>query len=284
MLLLAVVPEPFTVVRGDDHDRPVVDADLPEMLEQPADDGVRGGHLSVVRVGVAPPERLGRVPRHVRLVDVEEVEKRPRGMRVQPALREAEGDAPRALLVGEARAVARVERVLVLVEQAGEPRLAPEHVRRDRGPRRVAPRLQQAREVRVPGTVEGEADVVAHAVLRGQEAGEHRDVRRQRHRAGAPRALEEERVPPKAIEMRRLDPRVAVGGQPVGPERVDRDQHDGRLREALGDAGAPTRRRGRDRHPHENPPPPAGPRGHTRDATPAYSISCTTRRPTWGSW
>ena len=97
VLLLAVVAEPLAVVGGDDHERAVVERRVcAQVVEQLAHDGVGGGHLAVVRGAVARAERLRRVPRDVRLVDVEEVEERRRRVRVDPAPREAERDAARA--------------------------------------------------------------------------------------------------------------------------------------------------------------------------------------------
>ncbi len=232
MLRLAVVAEPLAVIRGHDHERPIVHARLAQVLEERADDLVGGGDLSIVRPrGVARPERLRRIVGHVGLVHVEEEEERTTLARVDPGRRDPGGHPARPLVVVEGGALARIDRVLVVVEEGAQPRLVTQHVRGHGGARRVAARLQERRDRGVRGAVEREADVVAHPVLRGHEAGEHGDVRRQRHRARAVGVLEEDGVAEEPVEVRRLEIAAAVGRQVVCTQRIDGDEHHGRARE-----------------------------------------------------
>ena len=73
VLLLAVIPEPFTVIRQQ-HDRgTVVELTRLQVLEKMPDDFVAVGNLAVVRQVLAEPRR--RRVRLVRLVEMEEQER-----------------------------------------------------------------------------------------------------------------------------------------------------------------------------------------------------------------
>ena len=90
--------------------------------------------------------------------------------------------------------------------------------------------------------VEAIAEVVAHPVLEGQEAGEHRDVGGQGQGDVGVRVLEEDRLLAEAVEVRGLHARVAVGRQVVGAQGVDGDEDDGRARELRRPGRARSRR------------------------------------------
>ena len=93
MLVLAVIAEPFAVI-GEKNDRAaIVEGLVLQERNEAADDRVRGGDIAVVRRAVARVKRLGRVVGRVRLVDVEEEEKRSRLRPGDPLL----GDGPRLL-------------------------------------------------------------------------------------------------------------------------------------------------------------------------------------------
>jgi hypothetical protein len=63
-------------------------------------------------------------------------------------------------------------------------------------------------------------------MLRGKAAGEHRRVGGKGERAVGVGVLEEDPVAAESVDLRGRDARVAVGGQVVGPQRVDRDEDD----------------------------------------------------------
>ena len=76
VLLLAVVPEPFSMVGDEEDQRTVVDAVALERFEELAHDTVARRDLAVVRRSVAAPIRLGRLMGEVRLVDMQEEKER----------------------------------------------------------------------------------------------------------------------------------------------------------------------------------------------------------------
>ena len=123
MLILAVIVQTFAVIGADDDDGALVDPLRLQVIEQLADDGVGGGDLAVVGIRVAAAERLGRVVRNVRLVDVEEVEKRRGVMRIDPLLGDGFGDVAGTLIVAERGAGTSVRRVVVGIEQRSESRV-----------------------------------------------------------------------------------------------------------------------------------------------------------------
>ena len=226
MLLLAVVPEALAVVRQQDDQGVVVQAARAQGVEQAADDLVGVRDLAVVRC-VARETVRRRVGR-VRLVQMQKQEDRRTGdgRLFEPAFGHLQRIAPVTLHL-DARCAGRSLRQAVVVglETARQTHLLPEHVRRDHRGRPVAERGQELRQQRLLGT-DREAQVVAHAVLDRQQPGEHRDVGRQRLRRVRIRALEQHRVGDEPVDGRRLYPLVPVGGQPIGPQGVDGDEHD----------------------------------------------------------
>src|SRR6185436_8464475 len=77
----------------------------------------------------------------------------------------------------------------------------------------------------------------ADAVLPGQEAGEQRRVGRKRQRRRRVGVREEDRVAAQRVQVRRLDPLVAVCRQVVRAQGVDGDQDDGRAGGDIGGGG-----------------------------------------------
>ncbi len=213
---------------GEQHDhRPLVDPQTPQLAQEVAHHRIGGGDLAVVGRGpVARGERFGRGIGGVWLVEMEEEEEGAAGgARPHPG----QGRA-RAVGAGTLRLVAQVggrrHAVVVEVEARGEAGGGgAEHRRRDHGAGVVARLLEEARQERVPGTVEGEPRVVAHPVHRRQLAGEQRDVRRQGHRVVAVGSLEQQGVAAQRVDGRRRHAAIAVGRQVIGAQRVDRDQH-----------------------------------------------------------
>jgi hypothetical protein len=223
-----MVAQPFPVVRRHDDQGSVVDAEALQEAEEIADDRVGGGDLPVVRERVARAVGLRRIVGHVGLVEVEEEEEPRVLLRLHPfpGQRLRRGAGP--LEVGEGRPGPRVDRVLVRIERGGETGLAAEHVGRHGRRRGIPLLLQDRRQARVVGAPEGEADVVPHAVLGGLQPREQGDVGREGHGTRAVGMPEQDRFAPQAVEVRRLDTAVAVGGQMIGAQRVDGDDDDGR--------------------------------------------------------
>ena len=140
---------------------------------------------------------------------MEEEEDRP-VLLIDPLLGHADRLATVALNASDdLRRTDRLDLVVVEVESAGDSRVAPKNERRDGSSGRVPILLQQRRQ-RWDRVGELEADVVAHAMIRGQESGEHGQVRWQRERAVAVGATIEDRVGAQGIEIRRLHRVVAV--------------------------------------------------------------------------
>ena len=231
VLRLAVVVEPFAVVRDEHHQRLVVAAELAQPLEQLAERRVGRRDLALVRRAVARELVRRGCPGRVRLVEVDEEEEGPAAHAAQPGERARHGRRPVALHLADGLRAGGRHHLVVGVEALVDARGATQHERRDGGPRRVAPRAQHGGE-RLVLRLELVADVVAHAVLRRQQAGEQRGVRRERERRVAVRVLEHDRVALQPFDRRRLDPLVAVGRQAVGAQGVDRHQHDRRIRGA----------------------------------------------------
>ena len=170
MLLLAVVEEPLAVVGGEHDERVVVAAELAEPVEQLAERRVGRGDLALVGRAVARALGRGRRPGRVRLVEVDEQEERLAARAAQPVER------PRHRLPAVA---------LHLADRLGaRGRRAPRRRSRSRrrarsraAARRRRPRPRSRSRARAGASasvscfgVELVADVVAHAVLRRQQA------------------------------------------------------------------------------------------------------------------
>ena len=230
VLVLAVLPEPLAVVGEEDDEALLVEAERLQPVDQLAHDGVRRGDLAVVGLGVPAPEGLGRLVGAVRLVDVEEREEGRVLLRLDPALvarLRAPGRWTR--FIGRPAFVG-LDGVVPEVEAAGDAARPLEDDARDGGPGGVALPLQELGEGRRPRRA-GSRRCRGHRASR-ERPREDRGVRRKGERHVAVRPLEEDRVVPEGRERGRLDPAVAVEGEPVGAERVDADEDDGRAREA----------------------------------------------------
>jgi hypothetical protein len=239
VLVLAVVAQPLAVVGEQDDQSPVVDSAPVELGEKPADEIVGSGDLAVVGVGVARLHHRRRAVRSVRLVEVQEEEERPLSDPIEKTQRRVDGLAAGpfggAVDPGSARARGSGScRCIVEVEAGGDPGALRQNLRRDgcaSGVAQVAQALLQERGAR---RVDGETDVVAHAVRRRQEPGEERGVRRQCERGLGEGALEQQPIANQPVDRRRREvaaPRPRR--QAVGPQGVDRDQHDGGTRGQL---------------------------------------------------
>ena len=105
------------------------------------------------------------------------------------------------------------------------PGFLPQHERRHDAAGGVAAIAQHLRQQPLAG-FDGEPDVVAHAGFERQAAREQRGVRRQRLRRVRVRALEDHAVGGERVDRGRPHVLVSVGGQMIGPQRVDRNDDD----------------------------------------------------------
>ncbi len=242
MLVLAVVAKALAVVRKENHDRAVVQSPLLQEPQEPSDDLVGAGDLSVVGERVPASEGLGRLVGRVRLEEVQEREERLVSPPADPLRQKRRRLVAAALDAGERLVdLRRLDGVLVELETARDARRVREHDRRDGAARRVA-LLREIGRQRRGGRAEGIPEVVPHAVLRRQQTREDRRMRRQRQGHVGVRVLVQDSVFSESVEVRRLDPPVPVRRKMVRPERVDRDQDDRRA--GKNEAGVfPTRRR-----------------------------------------
>ena len=212
--------------RQDDDDRPVVDPELLQLLKKAADDRVGRGDLAVVGGAVAGEEGLGRDVRSVRLVDVKQEKERLLGLLGDPLNRPRGRLLSRPLVAGALPSASRADGVVIEVEEGSEPRLVPEDVRRNRGPRHVAVLLQVGRHVADHLAIEEEPGVVADPVLGRERTREKRGMRRKRQGNGRVRIREDPRLAREGVERRRFDLRVAVGGEAIRPECVNGNEND----------------------------------------------------------
>ena len=231
MLLLPVLIQPFAMV-GEQHDRGAIVDPLPlQVVEELADDRVRRGDLAVVRRARVLAAKFGsRRVRRVRLEEVEEEEERLLRAPFDPALGDRFRFGARPLQAADRLAALHLDVVVVEVEGLRQSAVAAEHVRGDGRTGGVALLLQQRRDRRVLRRVEAEADVVAHAVVGRQLAGEERDVRRERERHVRVGVREEDGIVAEPVEVRGLDAGVAVRGEVIRAQGVDRDHDHRRVR------------------------------------------------------
>ena len=213
------------MVPGDDDEGVVVEAELPELLQDLAHAVVGKGDLSLVWVTL--PLRGKRLRGLVGVVGVVEVDEEEEGLllvRVEPVA----GVAGRlvALALGEvADLVHGLEAVVVGVEALARAETAIENERADDGPGREASGLEHLgqRQARVGQPVQ---QVVAQPVGGRQGPREHGDVGGQGHGHGGVDVLEQHALPGHGVDVRCRRPREAVRAQSIGPQRVDADQED----------------------------------------------------------
>ena len=265
----AVVAEPFAVIGRQDDRRLVVELVRLEVLDEAADELVDVSNLAVVRLERVEP-RWRRV-RRVRLVEVQEQE-RPLGAGLfQPAFRNRHRvgavarQAASGLAGGGVRHLA-VEERKALGDAGRRPQRVTGH---DTGGRVAAVREHLGEQAFV--AFDGEPDIVAHAGLERQPAGEKRRVGRQRLRRVGVRPIEHDAVASQRIDRGRPQGGVAVDRQAIRPQRVDREEHD----------------RSADRRGRARVAPPAdrgecGPERHETDdhgvtevGAPIYFFSCS---------
>jgi len=120
---------------------------------------------------------------------------------------------------------ARAIAIVVLVEAAIEAEPPIEHEGADKRPGAIAGLPQPFGQGRRLGSQSKRA-VVADPVMRRNEAGQDARVRRQRDRRVGPHVREAHAARGKGVERGREASRASVGANPIGAQRVDRDQQD----------------------------------------------------------
>jgi len=111
------------------------------------------------------------------------------------------------------------------IEPLRDARLLAQHIGGDDPAGGKAPVAEHLREQPFPWFY-GEADVVPDARFKWQAAREQRRVSRQRLRRMGVRALEDHTVGGQGVNDRSFHLLVAVRGQVIRPQRVDRDDDD----------------------------------------------------------
>ncbi len=244
VLFLAVVAEPFTVIRHEEDRRLPVQLLALERVQQPADHLVVVRHLLVVR-GEAGERR----PLHVRavhVVQVQEQEEARRALAVEPLLGRRFRVGAVAPDVAHRRARRGRGHVGVEeVEPLADARVGAQHERRHDAAGGEPALVEQAGQ-RLGVRLQDETEVVADAVLEGELAGQHRGVRRQRLRRLRVGVIEHDAVVREGVDVRGVAVRVAVDRKVIGPQRVDGDEDDRPADRGGGARVAPARRRGDD--------------------------------------
>ncbi len=224
VFLLAVIPQPFTVIRQQHDGGAVVELVRLEIPDQTADDFVRVRNFAVVR-GVLG-ESGGRGVWLVRLVEVQEEEHTGGADGVEPVLGDDYRVGAVALhLAGRPLGRARGHLVVEELEPPIDAGVLAQHVRRDDAAGGVAAFAQHLRQQPLTGS-DREPEGVAHARLEGQPSRQQRGVRGQRLRRVRVRALEHDTVLRQPVNGGRAHLLVSVRRQMVGPQRVDGDDDD----------------------------------------------------------
>ena len=117
----------------------------------------------------------------------------------------------------------------VLLESLLQAAIGIEHDRSDERAGSEAARKQRFGQRRVR-LLERRVRVVAHAVIRRQEAGEEARVRGQRQRRHGRGLIEDDALARQPLEMRKRDVHEAVGRQPIGARGIEGDHDDAKRR------------------------------------------------------
>jgi hypothetical protein len=179
VLLFAMIAEPFAVIGKQDDGGAVVEIHPAQAIEEAPDDLVGVGDLAVVRrVGAKPCRRRVGL---VRLVDVEEEEERLGAVApLEPGFRDRQRLFAAALHLPDRQLARRRGHVAVVrVEALADTRRLPQHECRHEAAGRPAVRGERPGD-RPLIRLDGEAEVVANAVLERQLPGQETGVRRQR--------------------------------------------------------------------------------------------------------
>ena len=229
--LLAVFSQAFAVVRSQHDHRRLGHTETLEPRHQPSDLRIDEGHLAVVRPPRVPrPKIFGRLVGRMGIKEVQPQKERSGGP-LPPILQPAKG--PTHPLVGRRSGVHHlVERsvgsrtIVVVIEPAIEAERSVQNEGRHKS-RAIVTNGREA--LRQSGRRRPCAHaVVDDAVVPGLDPGVQRPMRRQRQRYRGECILETDTPLRQRIEGRRLDGPGTIGTEPIGPQRVDRnEQHIG---------------------------------------------------------
>ena len=195
VLELDVIAEPLSMIGEQADDGVVVEAAFAQRRDQLTDERVGVAHLAVVGVLTDLVEGGRRQVGRMRLEEVDEEEKRSRIVRrtVERVERGCNGRFTVPLREGPARApLPRGQRIVVVLEALSDPGRSVQHGRGDGADRAVTGGRKSLGQ-RLGAIGKGEAEIVAHAVVERQRAGQDRGVRRQCQRIVRVGALEEHR-------------------------------------------------------------------------------------------
>jgi len=226
MVVLAVLRKPLAMVRQHRDERLVGSGVLRNGREQSPQLLVGVGYLSVVEpVAVCFAEGRGRVVGRMRIEDVHPEEEPPAGARCQPRGRAIHYLARPPFGIFALQLAAAFLRHFIVVnrESAVESKLAFQHRRPDKR-RRIPSLLVQDRSQSGMRSVQDETARVADLVPRRVEPGEDAGMRRRRKWGGGDGVLKQHAFASEAVESGRLDFRIAVAAQAVGPQGVDGEQ------------------------------------------------------------
>lgn len=236
---LSVAAEVLSVVADHEHRRPLQAAVGAELVEQPADGVVHRRHLRQVGAAAEPLDELRR--RLVGLVRVEEVDPQERaGARIAVLAPPIDGGVGhlrrRPVAHLQPPGLVRGLRLVVVLEALVQAVAGVQHRRSHHRPG-PHPGGCGALGHGLGGAGQRPQAVVAQAVPRRVEPGQHRGVRRQGHRRHRARLLVEDALRRQRVQRRRRVVGVAVAAQRHRAGGVEGDQEDRRpLR--LGGAGA----------------------------------------------
>ena len=242
---LAVVAQGLPVVSGQNDEGPLRGDGIAERIEEPPQDLVRVGDLSVIELlGIAGEERLGRRIGIMGIVKMDPEE--PGRLRsFEPSSGPVEngpgpplpaGFDPRILLL-------RPQIVVVDVESAAQAKTRVERKSADKRPGGVARCLELGGQGR-GARRDDEIRVVVDSMGRGRRAEQDVDVgRKGRDRVGVS-PLEDDGLPREPVDIGGQAPRRAQDSDPVGTKGIDRDEQDVRPGRRTGRKSGQTSGRG----------------------------------------
>ena len=235
----AVAPQRLAVVADENDRRRLVQAVAGQPIGQAAYLFVHEGDLPVVEAvepatGIGGRIRLGRSVGHMGIIEVDPGEEGLGLGGIEPGQGRVHDLVPRPLDLAEVEMfiLLQVELVVVVREALLEAPAAVEDERGDEGAGLVAPGGEHFGQGRLV-VAEGRVAVDPDAVVSRIHAGHDRAVGRERQRRRRGRLLEENAPAGDGVQVRRRNAGVPVAGQMVGPGRVEGDQDDVRLLDAV---------------------------------------------------
>ena len=219
---LAVLPQTLSVIAGEDEKRPIVEPMPFQIPDQVADQRVDVGHLAIVGASpVTAPEGLGSTIRGMGIEEVDPGKESTVILGRHPLQRPAHHFPAPPLGRTLFRKIPIEVESLIQTGAGIEDRGADEGGR----PISLGPEpLGQRQMLRL----QAESGLVPDSRMVGKRSGQKGAVGRERERRLGDDLLEQDAVLSQGVDRRIRRPCVAVGFEPVGPERVHRDQNDSR--------------------------------------------------------